>query len=55
MQNTIADYKLEINKPSRSFECKVTIGDNVYKNEDIVDIILDYPQSQDGFSIGSTV
>jgi len=55
MQNTTADYKLEINKPSRSFECKVTIGDNIYKNEDIVDIILDYTQPQDGFSIGNTV
>ncbi|MGG7058702.1 hypothetical protein ACQPUZ_10430 [Clostridium tertium] len=55
MQNTTADYKLEINKPSRSFECKVTIGDNIYKNEDIVDIILEYTQPQDGFSIGNTV
>lgn len=55
MQNTTADYKLEINKPSRSFECKVTIGDNIYKNEDIVDIILDHPQPQDGFSIGNIV
>ena len=50
MQNTSADYKLEINKPSRSFECKVTIGNNIYNNEDIVDIILDYPQASDGFT-----
>ena len=31
MQNTTADYKLEINKPSRSFECKITIGNNIFK------------------------
>ena len=55
MQNTSADYKLEINKPSRSFDCKVTIGNNIYTNEDIVDIILDYPQSTDGFTIGNTI
>lgn len=55
MQNTSADYKLEINKPSRSFECKATIGNNIYTNEDIVDIILDYPQSSDGFTIGNTI
>ena len=55
MQNTTADYKLEINKPSREFECKITIGDNIYNNEDIVDIILDYPQATDGFSIGNTI
>lgn len=55
MQNTSADYKLEINKPSRAFECKVTIGNNIYTNEDIVDIILDYPQSSDGFTIGNTI
>lgn len=55
MQNTSADYKLEINKPSRSFECKVTIGNNIYTNEDIVDIILDYSQASDGFTIGNTI
>ena len=55
MQNTSADYKLEINKPSRTFECKVTIGDNIYTNEDIVDVILDYPQPSDGFTIGNTI
>ena len=55
MQNTSADYKLEINKPSRLFECKVTIGNNIYTNEDIVDIILDYPQPSDGFTIGNTI
>ena len=32
MQNTTANYKLEINKPSREFECKITIGNNIYNN-----------------------
>lgn len=54
MQNTSANYKAEIKKASRSFECRVTIGDNVYTNIDIVDIILDTPQPQDGFNIGCT-
>lgn len=48
------DYKLEIKKPSRTFECKVTIGNNIYNNDDIVDIILDNIQAKDGFSIGNT-
>lgn len=55
MQNTTADYKLEINKPSRSFECKITIGDNIYNNEDIVNMTFDYLQANEGFSIGNTV
>lgn len=53
MQKTSADYKLEIKKPSRSFECKVTIGNNIYINEDIVDIILDTIQPNEGYSIGN--
>lgn len=53
MQTTSADYKLEIKKPSRSFECKVTIGNNIYINEDIVDIILDTIQPNEGYSIGN--
>ena len=55
MQNTTADYKLEINKPSRQFECKITIGDNIYTNEDLVNLTLEYAQPQEGFTIGSTV
>ena len=55
MQNTTADYKLEINKPSRSFECKITIGNNIYNNEDLVNLTLEYTQLQEGFSIGSTI
>lgn len=55
MINSTTNYKLEINKPARSFECRVTIGNNIYTNENIVDIILDYPQTQDGFSIGNTI
>lgn len=55
MQNTTADYKLEINKPSRSFECKITIGNNIYTNEDLVNLTLEYTQPQEGFSIGNTI
>lgn len=54
MQTTSADYKLEIKKPSRSFECKITIGNNIYTNDDIVDIILETIQPGEGFSIGNT-
>lgn len=54
MYNTTAEYKAEIKKPSRSFECKVTAGDKVFTNEDIVDIIIEHPQPADGFTIGNT-
>ncbi len=54
MQTTSADYKLEIKKPSRSFECKVTIGNNIYFNENIADIISETIQPNEGFSIGNT-
>lgn len=55
MQNTTADYKIEINKPSRQFECKITIGNNIYTNEDLVNLTLEYTQPQEGFSIGGTI
>lgn len=55
MQNTTADYKLEINKPSRQFECKITIGNNIYTNEDLVNLTLEYTQPQEGFAIGNTI
>lgn len=55
MQNTTADYKFEINKPSRSFECKITIGNNIYTNEDLVNLTLEYSQPQEGFAIGNTI
>lgn len=54
MQTTSTDYKLEIKKPSRSFECRITIGNNIYTNDDIVDIILETIQPGEGFSIGNT-
>ena len=55
MQNTTADYKLEINKPSRAFESKITIGNNIYTNEDLVNLIEEYAQPQEGFAIGNTI
>ncbi len=54
MYITSENYKLEIKKPSRSFECKITIGNNIYTNDDIVDIILETIQPGEGFSIGNT-
>ena len=54
MQQISSNYKNEIKQPSRHFECRVTIGKNIYTNKSIVDIILDYPQAIDGFSIGNT-
>lgn len=55
MQNTTANYKLEINKPSREFECKITIGNNIYNNEELVNLTLEHTQPQEGFSIGDTI
>lgn len=55
MQNVSSSYLLEIKKPSRSFECKVTIGDNIYTNSEIVNITIEDVQPSDGFYIGSTV
>lgn len=55
MHNTSLEYKTEIKKPSRSFECRITIGDRIFYNEDIVNVIIDGNiQPQDGFMIGST-
>ncbi|OSA92552.1 UNVERIFIED_ORG: hypothetical protein B2H93_14425 [Clostridium botulinum] len=55
MYNTTAEYKKYIKKPSREFECRVTIGNNVYTNKGIVKMIFDTIQPVDGFSIGNTV
>lgn len=55
MQNTTANYKLEINKPSREFECKITIGNNIYNNDELVNLTLEHTQPQEGFSIGDTI
>lgn len=55
MQNTTEKYKLEINKPSREFECKITIGNNIYNNDELVNLTLEHTQPQEGFSIGDTI
>lgn len=55
MQNTTENYKLEINKPSREFECKITIGNNIYNNDELVNLTLEHTQPQEGFSIGDTI
>ncbi|WP_326514150.1 hypothetical protein [Clostridium intestinale] len=56
MYSTSSAYKTEIKKPSRSFECKITIGDRIYNNSDIVNVVIDSNiQPSDGFMIGTTV
>ena len=55
MQNTSALFKTKIKEASRQFQCKITIGDRIFTNEDIVDVKIDGNiQPQDGFMIGST-
>lgn len=52
---TSTDYKNAIKESSRVFECKLTISDKVYTNEDIVNIKVDGNiQPSDGFTIGTT-
>lgn len=55
MQNISESYLLEIKKPSRSFECRITIGDNIYTNSDIINITIEDVQPNDGFNIGTAV
>ena len=55
MQNTTADYKLEIIELSRVFECKITIGNNIYTNSDVTNLVLEFAQPQEGFKIGNTI
>ncbi len=55
MYNTTTDYKTAIKEPSRSFECRITIGNNIYINKDIVKCEFNTIQAQDGFSIGNTI
>ena len=40
MQNVSSSYLEKIKEPSRSFECRVTIGNNVYTNIDIINILI---------------
>lgn len=55
MQSTSANFKTEIKKASRSFEAKITIGDRIFYNEDIVDLKIDGNiQPSDAFIIGAT-
>lgn len=55
MYNTSNEFKEKIKEASRSFECKITIGDRIFTNEDIVDIKFDGNiQPQDVFMIGTT-
>lgn len=55
MQNTSALFKTKIKEASRQFQCKITIGDRIFTNEDIVDVKIDGNiQPQDSFMIGVT-
>lgn len=52
---TVSDlFKSKIKEASREFECKITIGDNIYTNEDLVDIKISNGIPGDGFMIGAT-
>ena len=55
MQNVSSSYLEKIKEPSRSFECRVTIGNNVYTNADIINISIEDVQPTDGFTIGAAV
>lgn len=52
---TVSDlFKSKIKEASREFECKITIGDNIYTNEDLVDMKISNGIPGDGFMIGAT-
>ncbi|WP_394896490.1 hypothetical protein, partial [Clostridium paraputrificum] len=52
---TVSDlFKSKIKEASREFECKIIIGDNIYTNEDLVDIKISNGIPGDGFMIGAT-
>lgn len=53
MYTTSTAYKTEIQKRVRSFECRVTIGDRVFTNNEVQSIDLN-GGLQDVFSIGNT-
>lgn len=55
MQNTSTLFKTKIKEASRQFQCRITIGDKIFTNEDIVDVKIDGNiQPQDSFMIGVT-
>ena len=52
---TVSDlFKSKIKEASREFESKITIGENIYTNEDLVDIKISNGIPGDGFMIGAT-
>ena len=52
---TVSDlFKSKIKQASREFECKITIGDSIYTNEDLVDMKISNGIPGDGFMIGAT-
>lgn len=55
MYNTTADYKTYIKKPSRQFQCRITLGARVFDNDDIIQIVPNVVQPNNGFSIGNTI
>lgn len=55
MYNTTAQYKEYIKKPSRDFECRVKIGNRIFTNTEVIEIVPETVQPNDGFSIGNTV
>ncbi|WP_026887730.1 beta strand repeat-containing protein [Clostridium beijerinckii] len=55
MYNVSDSYKTFIKKPSRSFECRITLGNRAFNNSDIIQIVPTVVQPSDRFSIGNTV
>lgn len=55
MYSVSDNYKTYIKKSSRSFESKITIGTRTFDNSDIIQIVPQIAQPNDGFSIGNTI
>lgn len=55
MYSVSNEYKTYIKKPSRSFECKITLGTRTFDNEDIIKLVPQVAQPNSGFSIGNTI
>ena len=55
MFDTSLAYKEEINKPSRQFKCRITIGNVIFDNDNLVSSKFEFSQPTDGFQIGNTI
>ena len=56
MYNAGAAFKIEMLQPSRTFECKVTIGTKIYTNADVISINIDGNlQGSGSYTIGNAI